>query len=207
MICRISNQQFPPQSTKMNTFTIRDITFLMTRFSNHAMQKVYGSMLLPLISTKHTHLIFRLFEMSHIKFNPSHEHNLGVFHVPATSSLVNMRSDVCASICVQQRKIIGNLIENCAHCIRFGQSSRPYSHHPEDNRLVEFIGAESVSIDFLSEIQVKAHARARGQLNHTVSVLIACDLASGRRWDLLCHCSRQPDDERDQGSEDNRNQV
>ena len=32
---------------------------------------------------------------------------------------------------------------------------------------------------FLSEIQVKAHARARGKRNNTVSVLIACDLASG----------------------------
>jgi hypothetical protein len=116
----------------------------MTKFSNDAMQKVYGSMLLPLVSTKDILLIFRLFELAHHQFNPSHVHNLGVFHAPATSTLVNMQSSTCASICVQQRKVIGSLIEKCAWCICHGQTSRPYSHHPEDNRLVEFIGSESV---------------------------------------------------------------
>jgi hypothetical protein len=74
MICKVSSVEFPPQSRKMNTFRISDVTFLMTKYSNAAMHTVYGSMLLPLLSTKHTVLIFRLFEHAHQRFNPAHVH-------------------------------------------------------------------------------------------------------------------------------------
>ena len=75
-------------------------------------------------------------------------------------------------------------MNKCAWCIRHGQAERSYSHHPMDNRLIDFLWAEdlpfhTISIDWLSEIWCKAHNRARGKSNHSVSVLVIVDLATG----------------------------
>ena len=52
-----------------------------------AMQSVYGSLLLPYISSHHVALQYRLFEHSHICHSPAHPSSLGVYHLPLTSTL------------------------------------------------------------------------------------------------------------------------
>ena len=42
-----SNNKYPPSSTKMNLFTIADIQFIVTRYSEAAIKAVFGSALLP----------------------------------------------------------------------------------------------------------------------------------------------------------------
>ena len=65
-----------------------------------------------------------------------------------------------------------------------GQSERLYSHHPADPRILEFLHAEdlpfhTISVDWLSEVWVKHHSKSRGKPSHSVSILVAVDLATG----------------------------
>jgi hypothetical protein len=76
----------------MNLFTIADIQFIVTRYSEGAMQTVYGSALLPYISSQHHALIFRLFQSAHIRHNPSNSQEFGIYHLSLTSTLQEMRS-------------------------------------------------------------------------------------------------------------------
>ena len=89
-----------------------------------------------------------------------------------------------ACITTHQRKILSSLINKCTFCILHGQSERLYSHRPGDPRILDFLHAtdlpfHTVSVDWLSEISVKHHSKARGKPSHTVSVLVALDLATG----------------------------
>jgi hypothetical protein len=123
-----SNKQYPPSSTKMNLFTIADIQFIVTRYSETAMQAVYGSALLPYVSSQQYALIFRLFESAHIRHNPSNSQDVGIYHLPLTSTLQEMRAGDFAVITTHQRKVISSLVHKCAFCILRGQSERLYSH-------------------------------------------------------------------------------
>ena len=104
-----SNKTFPPASTKLHLFDIAGVQFIVTRFSEPAMQKVYGSILLPYISSKHHALLFRLYEQSHIRYNLVNSKDVGVYHLPLTSTLANMRSGDYAAITNAQRKIVYSL--------------------------------------------------------------------------------------------------
>ena len=168
----------------MKLFEIAQIQFIVTRYSEESMQSVYGSILLPYISSQHYALIYRLFENAHIRHNPANSQDIGVYHLPLSSTLQNMRSGDYAHITTHQRKIISNLITKCTYCILHGASERLYSHRPGDPRIVDFLHSQdlpfhTVSVDWLSEISVKHHSKARGKPSHTVSVLVALDLATG----------------------------
>ena len=168
----------------MNLYTIANISFIITRYSEESMQAVYGSVLLPYISSSHTALIYRLFENAHHRHNPANSQDIGVFHLPLSSTLQNAKSGDYAHIATNQRKIISNLITKCTYCILHGASERLYSHKPGDPRIIDFLHSQdlpfhTVSIDWLSEIAVKHHSKARGKPSHTVSVLVALDLATG----------------------------
>ena len=181
-LCKWSNKNFPPASTKLNLYDIAGVQFVITRFSEPAMQQVYGSVLLPYISTKHTNFLLRLHEQSHIRHNPVVDD--GVFHLPLTSTLQNMRSGDYACICNAQRKISSTLINKCSFCILHGQSERLYSDHPADPRILEFLHAEdlpfhTISVDWLSEVWVKHHSKSRRKPSHSVSILVPVDLAAG----------------------------
>ena len=106
-LVRWSNKQYPPSTTKMNLFTIADIQFIVTRYSEAAMQAFYGSAMLPYVSSQHHALIFRLFESAHIRHNPSN------------------------CIRTHQRKVISSLVNKCSFCILRGQSERLYSTDQE----------------------------------------------------------------------------
>ena len=134
-----SNKSFPPASTKLHLFDIAGVQFIVTRFSEPAMQKVYGSIHLPYISSKHQALLFRLYEQSHIRHNPASSKEVGVCHLPLTFTLTNMRSGDYAAITNAQRKIVSTLVSKCSFCILHGQSERLYSHQPGDPRILEFL--------------------------------------------------------------------
>ena len=179
-----SNKTLPPASTKLHLFDIAGVQFIVTRFSEPAMQKVYGSILLPYIYSKHHALLFRLYEQSHIRYNPANSKDVGVYHLPLTSTLQNMRSGDYAAITNAQRKILSTLVSKCSFCILHGQSERLYSHQPGDPRILEFLHAtdlpfHTISVDWLSEVWVKHHTKARGKPSHSVSILVAVDLATG----------------------------
>ena len=148
------------------------------------MQSVYGSLLLPYISSHHVALQYRLFEHSHICHSPSHPSSLGVYHLPLTSTLQGCRSGDFASIASHQRKTISTFINRCAFCILKSNSERLYSHTPGDPRMLDFLNSEdlpfhTVSIDLLSEVWVRHHSKSRGKPSHTVTILIALDLGTG----------------------------
>ena len=42
-VVKWSNSVYPPDNTKMNLYTIANISFIITRYSEEAMQKVFGS--------------------------------------------------------------------------------------------------------------------------------------------------------------------
>ena len=138
-IIRWSNKTFPPSSTKLHLFQIADIQFIVTRYSEAAMQCVYGSTLLPYISSYHHALLFRLFEHSHIRHNPGNSQDIGVYHLPLSSTMQNMRAGDYACITTHQRKIVSSLINKCTFCILHGQSERLYSHRPGDPRILDFL--------------------------------------------------------------------
>ena len=156
-----------PDSTKLHLFDIAGVQFIVTRFSEPAMQKVYGSILLPYISSKHHALLFRLYEQSHIRYNPANSKDVGVYHLPLTSTLQNMRSGDYASITNAQRKIVSTLVSKWSFCILHGQSERLYSHQPGDPRILEFLHATDLPF------------HTRGKPSHSVSILVAVDLATG----------------------------
>jgi hypothetical protein len=117
-----SNSAYPPASTKMHLYTIASISFVITRYSSQAMQAVYGTILLPYISSSHVALMFRLFENHHHRHNPANSSNIGIFHLPLTSTLQNCRSGDYAHIATHQRKTISTLISKCTYCILHGSS-------------------------------------------------------------------------------------
>ena len=55
-IIKSSNEHYKPQSTKLNLFHISGVQFIITRFSEEGMQKVFGSQLIPYISSHHKSL-------------------------------------------------------------------------------------------------------------------------------------------------------
>ena len=192
-----SNGMYPPASTKMQLYKIAGVNFVITRYSSQAMQSVYGTLLLPYISGSHVALVFRLFECSHHQHNPAQSSNIGIFHLPLTSTLQNCRSGDFAHIATHQRKTISSLIQKCAFCILHGSSERLYSHIPGDPRIVDFLHSEdlpfhTISIDLLSEIQVRHHSKSRGKPSHTVSVLIALDLGTGAICLTVASDSKSP---------------
>ena len=77
-----SNSHNVPETTKMKLFTVGGIQFVITRYSQEAMNKVYGGQLVQYIASKLRSLIFRLFQDAHIKHSPGHMHDKGVFHIP-----------------------------------------------------------------------------------------------------------------------------
>ena len=60
-IVKDSNSYHKPETTKMKLFTIANIQFVITRYSEESMQKVYGAQLVPYIASKHKSLLFRLY--------------------------------------------------------------------------------------------------------------------------------------------------
>ena len=133
-----STTLYPPASSKTtNLYFLASIPFVVTRYSAPAMQSVYGSLLLPYISSHHTALQYRLFQYSHISHNPLHPSSVGVFHLPLTSTLQGCRSGDFASIASHQRKIISTFISRCQFCILKGNSERLYAHTPGDPRMLD----------------------------------------------------------------------
>ena len=183
-VVKSSNSHHVPETTKMKLFTVGGIQFVITRYSQEAMNKVYGGQLVPYIASKHRSLIFRLFQNAHIKHSPGHIHDNGVFHIPLQATLTAMRYGDYAAVATNQRGTISQFFNRCPVCIIKGQSSNPFSHNPEDPRIMSLLGAENVafsviSIDLVSEIWVRHHSKSRGKPSHPILVEIACDLGSG----------------------------
>ena len=168
----------------MNLYSVAGVSCVITRFSGEAMNRVFGGQLVPYLASSHKTLLFRLYQHHHVRHNPAHQKDTGVFHVNLQPTLTAMRHGVYAVVCTNQRGLLSSFISKCSFCIIKGQAERLYAHHPEDPRALSLLGAhnvafEIISVDLMSEVWVRHHSKSHGKPSHPVSILILCDLATG----------------------------
>ena len=105
-VIKWNNSIYKPQTKQLNSYQLHDVHFVLTRYSQEGMQRVFGTLMIPLVSSKHTKLLYRLFQHAHVRRNPTHQHKLGVFHLATGLTMNNMRSGEFSAICLHQRKLI-----------------------------------------------------------------------------------------------------
>ena len=84
---KASLSAYPLQSDHYHMIDVGCVRFAVTRYSREGMAAVFGTYLLPVISSSDTKLLFRLFQFDHTVVNPSHQHHLGKGHLPLNLTL------------------------------------------------------------------------------------------------------------------------
>ena len=80
-LIKSSNSTHPPKGKTFSSEIIGGILFANTRYSSEGLEKVFKTHLLPIISSSHKHLLYRIFQNSHIVRNPMHKFGLGPSHL------------------------------------------------------------------------------------------------------------------------------
>ena len=181
-----STNLFPPTGNHIKYQKVADIYFMRSRYSNETQESVFGTNLIPLLSSKDLKMNFRLFQYAHIMKNPGHQFSLGIAHLPLNITLTRARFGLYATTTSHQRSLLSTQINRCTYCNRRKklEDGRTFSHLPGDPMLAKFLNHENllfniISMDILSEISVLAHARARAKSTYKVSILMVMDYLSG----------------------------
>ena len=142
--------------------------FANTRYSSEGLEKVFKTHLLPIISSSHKHLLYRIFQNSHIVRNPMHKFGLGPAHLSVSLTAQRMKTGFAAVLFGHARTIVSRWVNLCPHCIRLGSIERNFTHAAEDPRILSLLEVGSpvfhcISLDLFTEVFVLAHSRARGR--------------------------------------------
>ena len=158
-VVKHSNKLYVPKADSLNNFVVSDINFIDTRYSGEAMQTIFNTNLLPMVSNCDKTLIFRVFQHSHSTPNPLYNTPAADIHYTLTTSFQLAQSGVFALTCLNMRKMFRHWCKQCALCVSKGLwlDQRGFTSGPEDPRLVSVLGQEclgfhTVSCDIFSEI-------------------------------------------------------
>jgi hypothetical protein len=90
------NSTYPPKGKTFSSETVGEILFANTRYSSEGLEKVLKTHLLPIISSSHKHLLYRIFQNSHIVRNPMHRFGLGPVHLSVSLTAQRMKTGFTA---------------------------------------------------------------------------------------------------------------
>ena len=94
-----------------------------TRYSAPAMNAIFQSQVLPVISSQDKPLLKRLFEHSHIKSTNGRR-----MHIPIGLTLVRSKQGVCCCTAEGLRKVFKAFADRCTLCLKFSTKS-DLAHH------------------------------------------------------------------------------
>ena len=157
--------------------------FALTRYSLDAMDLVFGTNLLPVISPDDGDLLYRCFLQAHVVGNRGDMMGVGNAHLPLNITLQRAKFGPFAILTRRPRYAFSSFLNRCPTCIRKLDKGRPYVHSAEDPRHLRILPDEcliysAISIDLFSDIYVMAHGRARGKPTYPISILVAVCLVS-----------------------------
>ena len=177
---------YPLSTTKKQdpaAFGMGGLHFALTRYSLDAMDMVFGTNLLPVISPDDGDLLYRCFQQAHVVGDPGDVMGVGNAHLPLNITLQRAKFGPFALLTKRFRDAFSSFLNRCPTCIRKLDKGRHYVHSAEDPRLLKMLSDEcliysAISIDLFSEIYVMAHGRARGKPTYPISILVSVCLVS-----------------------------
>ena len=186
-IIKKSNILFPPHPSNQKYQKVSDFYFLKSRYTNEVHMKVFGALLIPLISLKDSMLSSRCFSAAHIVYSATPVPCHSSCHLPLNITLTRWRYGTFATTASNLRSALSNQIAKCVTCIKRTQNiqeGRTYSFIPHNPVISGMLGKEDIfwsiiSVDLITDIEVLAHNRARAKSTYKVSVLMAMDYISG----------------------------
>ena len=164
-------------NNKLKLFKVGELAFISSRYGTEAMNKMYGSTLLPVVGNLNA-LNLRLFTFAHVDRNPLHNFAassmLSDCHLPLDPDHSHVPGLLMSHHDAEEKVFLFPLQWS-------RQDLRPYSG---DFRLTNFLGGSevifhTVSLDLFVNIRVLAHARSRAKPSYMVTILVATDIVSG----------------------------
>ena len=180
-LVKSSNAHFPP-SNSFSSEKIGNVTLAKMRYSSEGLYQVFETNLIPIISSSHKLLVYRLFQRAHIVGNPT-KPSLGSAHLSLSLTCQRFKTGTTAALFSHMRPALAKLVQTCPFCIRVGSSERLFSHSAEDPQVLSLLEIESpvfhcVSVDLFCDVYVLAHSKARGKPSYPITIMIVADLVS-----------------------------
>ena len=187
LVCRDSNILYKPTARSWDLITIEDSYFLKNQFSENYQNLVYHTTAIPLLSSKDTLLLWRLFQAQHIL--PIIKKDGTPYHLIGLNNMVaHLRSGSLAYVSSNQREHTRKLLAKCTQCIKqdIEGLSQEFSYQMRDPRLLEifnpnWIPGNTVYIDVFSMVRVNYHTKSRKGTYTTSLIVIVC-ATSGYMW-------------------------
>jgi hypothetical protein len=108
-----SNSTHPPKGKTFSSEIIGGILFAKTRYSSEGLEKVFKTHVLPIISSSHRHLFYRIFQNSHIVRNPMHKFGLGPANLSVSLTAQWMKPGFTAVLFGHARTIVSRWVNLC----------------------------------------------------------------------------------------------
>ena len=153
----------------------------------HAMNKVFGSLFLPIVSSRDTLFLKRVFERSHVDYILKNTDLLCTTHLSLGQTLQVARRGI---LCVDSsglRRTFKKFVQNCPTCLKmnFDSPDGRFTHITTNPRLLTVFGQETVcfhtvSCDLTPRFIIKNFHGSRGRRpTYKIYGLFITDLVTG----------------------------
>ena len=178
VLVKSSNALYTPKRAK----EVSGLYIHSTRYSASAMNAIFQSQVLPVVSSQDKPLLKRLYEHSHIKRT-----NGCRMHIPIGLTLIRSKQGVCCCTAEGLRRIFKAFADRCTLCLKVTADERlgKYAHRLSDPRQTTLLAQQNpiwhtVSLDLIGHFTLCQFRLARGKHStYKAWGLFFCDLASG----------------------------
>jgi hypothetical protein len=160
-LVKASTAQYRPSGTLASEM-VGDITLATVRYSKDAMERVFQTKLLPIISSKHKLFLYRLFQTAHIMRTPGPGPNLSSTHLSPSLTSQRFKTGKVGALFSYMRNTLSKWCSQCPFCIRAGNATCPFSHSSDDPRILSMLDIEcpvynTISLDLFTDVWVLSH--------------------------------------------------
>lgn len=182
-LVKASNKIFPPKPKEVRQI-VNGICIRLTRYDNLAMQAIFGTNVLPVVSTKDGNFLKRLYDKNHTQFIMKCKDLIETSHKTLSQTLQASKHGCCAMDSNNIRKLFKTFHDNCPECLKknFETKAGKFSVEIGNPRLLSLMGEASpcfhtISIDLTGCFHVKNFCGARGRKpTHPMYGLFMVDL-------------------------------
>ena len=150
-LIKCSNKLFPV-AAKLKSTSVAGINLVCTRYTVQAQKRIFQTIAVPAIG-KDDQLFFLIYMQSQIAGHLSSS----LAHVPPFLTIQRMTTGPLAVICLNQKRLVNDLVRACPKCLLKNQIGRSYEHSAKDPRILQFLDQEyplysAVSVDFFTDL-------------------------------------------------------
>ena len=141
------------------------ISYHKTRYTNDAMNRIFKSNLLTIVSSRDKMLLKRMFWAAHVQ--PVDGHSNQNVHLPLNLTVNRFKIGLTAASSEGLKRMIRTFISKCPMCVLKSDSDGAFAHRLGDPALLGILGEESplwhsVSLYLLGPFLLRQFHKARG---------------------------------------------